>query len=90
MRVAGDIARPNGIQLSRDEETLHVNDTGGIHLFPFDIQADGRLSNRRVFATYLGRDASIAATAAPVSNADGLAIDADGRVYTLTEAGIES
>jgi sugar lactone lactonase YvrE len=89
IRVADDIARPNGVMLSRDEKTLYVNDTGGIHSYAFDILPDGRLSNKRVFATYVGRDRSIPATDPPVSNADGLAIDAEGRVYALTEAGIE-
>jgi len=89
IRVANDIARPNGVQLSRDETTLYVNDTGGIHAYAFDVLPDGRLANRRVFATYVGRDRSIPADADPVSSADGLAIDADGRVYALTEAGIE-
>ncbi|MSO84025.1 MAG: SMP-30/gluconolactonase/LRE family protein [Acidobacteria bacterium] len=89
MRVADDISRPNGVQLSRDEKTLYVNDTGGIQAFAFDVLPDGRLANRRVFVTYVGRDRSIAATEAPVSSADGLVIDDDGRVYALTEAGIE-
>ena len=89
IRVADDISRPNGVQLSRDEQTLYVNDTGGIQSYAFDVRPDGRLANRRVFATYVGRDRSIPATAPPVSNADGLAIDDDGRVYALTEAGIE-
>jgi gluconolactonase len=89
IRVADDIARPNGVQLSRDEKTLYVNDTGGIHAYAFDVLPDGRLANRRVFATYVGRDRSIPATEPPVSSADGLAIDDEGRVYALTEAGIE-
>ena len=89
IRVADDISRPNGVQLSRDEKTLYVNDTGGIHAFAFDVLPDGRLSNRRVFATYVGRDQSVARTEEPVSNADGLVIDEEGRLYALTEAGIE-
>src|SRR5258705_13808770 len=89
IRVANDTARPNGVQLSRDEKTLYVNDTGGIHAYAFDVLPDGRLSNRRVFVTYVGRDQSIAATEEPRSNADGLVIDAEGRLYALTEAGIE-
>jgi gluconolactonase len=89
IRVADDIARPNGVQLNRDETILYVNDTGGIHSYAFDILPDGRLTNRRVFATYVGRDKTIPADAAPVSNADGLAIDEEGRLYALTEAGIE-
>src|SRR6185503_7174274 len=84
-----DITRPNGVQLSRDDKTLYVNDTGGIHAYAFDVLPDGRLANRRVFATYVGRDRTIPADAAPISNADGLVIDEDGRVYALTEAGIE-
>ena len=38
-----------------DEKILYVNDTGGIHVYAFDVQADGRLANRRIFATYAGR-----------------------------------
>jgi sugar lactone lactonase YvrE len=89
IRVIDDIARPNGVQLSRDEKILYVNDTGGVQAFAFDVLPDGRLTNRRVFVTYVGRDRSIPATEPPVSNADGLVIDAAGRVYALTEAGIE-
>lgn len=89
IRVADDISRPNGVQLSRDEKTLYVNDTGGIHAYAFDVLPDGRLANRRVFATYVGRDRSIPAGDPPVSNADGLVVDDEGRVYGLTEAGIE-
>lgn len=89
MRVAEKLGRPNGLQLSRDEKTLYVNDTAGIDAYAFDVLADGRLANRRVFATYVGRDRSVAAGEPPRSNADGLVIDADGRLYALTEAGIE-
>jgi sugar lactone lactonase YvrE len=89
IRVINDIRRPNGVQLSRDEKTLYVNDTGGIHAYAFDVLADGRLANRREFVTYVGRDKSIPATEPPISNADGLVLDSDGRVYALTEAGIE-
>jgi len=89
VRVAENIGRPNGLQLSRDETIFYVNDTAGIHAYAFDIRPDGRLTNRRVFATYVGRDQTIAPTAPPRSNADGLTIDAEGRLYALTEAGIE-
>ena len=89
IRVDDNISRPNGVMLSRDEKTLYVNDTGGIHSYAFDVLPDGRLANRRVFATYVGRDRAIPATDPPVSSADGLAIDEEDRVYALTEAGIE-
>lgn len=89
MRVADDAGRPNGLQLSRDEKTFYVNDTGGIHAYAYDIQPDGRLTNRRIFTTYVGRIKPASPTAAPASAADGLAIDDEGRFYSLTEAGIE-
>jgi gluconolactonase len=89
IRVADGIRAPNGVQLSRDEKILYVNDTEGINVYAFDILDDGRLTNRRVFATYRGRDTTVAADAEPRSRADGLAIDNDGRVYALTVAGIE-
>ena len=89
IRVAENIGRPNGLQLSRDERTLYVNDTAGINIHAFDVLPDGRLANRRVFANYVGRDTSVAASDAPRSNADGLVVDEDGRLYGLTEAGIE-
>jgi gluconolactonase len=89
IRVAEGITTPNGLQLSHDEKTLYVNDTGGINIYAFDVQPDGRLSNRRVFATYTGRDMSQPPTAAPVSRADGLVTDDDGRLFALTDSGIE-
>ena len=89
IRVAEGITTPNGLQLSHDEKILYVNDTGGINMYAFDVQPDGRLANRRVFTTYVGRDQTLPATAAPMSRADGLVTDDDGRLYALTESGIE-
>lgn len=88
IRVAENIGRPNGLQLSRDEKTLYVDDTAGIHAYAFDVMPDGRLTNRRVFATFVGRDRSVGPNEQR-SNADGLVIDDAGRLYALTEAGIE-
>ena len=87
--VEEGIKSPNGLQLSHDEKTLYVNDTQGINIYAFDVQPDGRLTNRRVFATYTGRDVSLPPTAPPVSRADGLVTDDDGRLYALTDSGIE-
>ena len=89
IRVADGIARPNGVHLSRDEKTLYVNDTNGIQSFAFDVLPDGRLSNRRVFATYAGRTPPLGAADGIASGADDLVIDNDGRVYAITAAGIE-
>jgi gluconolactonase len=87
--VEEGIKSPNGLQLSHDEKMLYVNDTQGINIYAFDVQPDGRLANRRVFATYTGRDVSLPPTAPPVSRADGLTTDDDGRLYALTDSGIE-
>jgi gluconolactonase len=89
IQVADGIARPNGVHLSRDEKTLYVNDTNGIESFAFDVLPDGRLSKRRVFATYRGRTPPLGATGGIASGADDLVIDNDGRVYAITAAGIE-
>jgi gluconolactonase len=87
-KVAEGIARPNGITLSPNDRVLYVNDTLGLKLTAFDVQPDGTLRNARVFAEYKGR-AQRAGSAGPISNADGLVVDNSGRVYALTEAGVE-
>ncbi len=87
IRVADGIERPNGIMLSRDEKTLYVNNTNGEYLLAFDVQADGTLRNRRNFAQYQGTTKGTNGGA--TSGADGLAIDAQGRIYAATSAGVE-
>ncbi len=87
MRVVEGVERPNGIQLSRDERTLYLNNAGGEYLLAFDIQPDGRLTNRRNFAKYDGVTAN--AQGAINSQADGLAIDSEGRVYAALPNGVQ-
>jgi sugar lactone lactonase YvrE len=48
--VAGDLATPNGIALSADRSTLIVTETFGGKLYAYDIEADGTLTGKRVFA----------------------------------------
>jgi len=86
-RVAEGIERPNGVMLSADEKTLYVNNTAGDSLLAFDVKADGTLGPRRTFAKY-GKVTTTPAGAV-TSGADGLAIDAAGRVYAATAAGVE-
>jgi len=88
VKVADGITRPNGISLSADGKVLYVNDTLGLKLTAFDVQSDGSLRNARVFAEYKGR-AKRPGSSEPISNADGIVIDNNGRVYALTEAGVE-
>jgi gluconolactonase len=86
-RIAEGIERPNGVMLSPDEKTLYVNNTSGEYLLAFDVKADGTVGARRNFAKY-GK-VTTTPTGGFNSGADGLAIDAQGRVYAATAAGIE-
>ncbi|MBO9518134.1 MAG: SMP-30/gluconolactonase/LRE family protein [Porphyrobacter sp.] len=84
--IASDIPRPNGVALSPDEKTLYVANTWGEHLIAFNVQPDGNLAGRRDFAKLAGfRNAP----EGPTSGADGIAVDAAGRVYVATSAGVE-
>lgn len=87
LRIANDIERPNGIQLSPDERTLYVANTLGEYVFAYDVAADGSISGKRNFAKLEGfrkNDAGVWS-----SGADGLAIDAQGRLYVASTAGIQ-
>jgi gluconolactonase len=86
MRVVQGVENPNGIQLSRDERTLYLNNTRGEYLLAFDVQPDGTLTNRRNFGRYEGVTKTDTGVA---SGADGLAVDNDGRVYAATSAGVQ-
>lgn len=85
-KVVGDIENPNGIQLSRDENTLYINNTRGEYLIAYDILPDGKLANKRNFGKYEGVTKT---NTGVTSGADGLAIDNDGRVYAATAAGVQ-
>ena len=85
-RIAADITRPNGIQLSPDEKVLYVANTAGEHVLAFDIAADGKIGAKRNFAKLAGFRQT---DAGPTSGADGLAVDAVGRLYVASTAGIQ-
>jgi gluconolactonase len=70
----GTNLRTNGIMLSRNEKTLYV--TNGATVVAFDIAKDGSASSQRDFAKLQ-------------SPGDGMAIDASGRLYVTTPAGVE-
>lgn len=69
-RVAQDIEFPNGMVVTPDGATLVVAESFAGQLTAFDIADDGGLSNRRVWADGLGPD--------------GIAIDAEGGIWTQT------
>jgi gluconolactonase len=85
-RLANDIERPNGIQLSKDEKVLYVANTLGEHILAYDIAADGSISNRRNFAKLEGWKQGEDGWS---SGADGLALDDEGRLYVASNAGVE-
>lgn len=81
--VADDFDKPNGLAFSPDERILYVSDTGlshdpegPHHIRAFDVTADGRLENSRVFAEI---DAG-----AP----DGFRVDTEGNIWTSAADGV--
>jgi sugar lactone lactonase YvrE len=68
-QVAGELAFPNGMAITTDDRTLIVAESYGRRLTAFQIDDDGGLSNRRVWAD-LGDGVP-----------DGICIDADGAVW---------
>ena len=85
-RLATDIERPNGIQLSPDEKTLYVANTFSEYVLAYDVNKDGSVGKRRNFAKLAG----VTKTETGVtSGADGLAVDAKGRLYVASTAGVQ-
>src|SRR5262245_15300237 len=72
----GDDIRANGIMLNRDETIVYV--TNGADVLAFDIQPDGAATNRREFGRLQAGGAG-----------DGMAIDATGRLYVTSNAGVQ-
>ncbi len=75
-RVLGapDIERPNGLQISPDDKTLYIIESGAAPAGPrmiraFDLQPDGTARNGRVFFDFPGR------------SADGMSVDVQGNLY---------
>jgi sugar lactone lactonase YvrE len=68
-QVADGIAFPNGLAVTPDNRTLILAESYGHRLTAFDVEADGTLSNRRVWAE-LGDDYP-----------DGICLDAEGAVW---------
>ena len=67
-QVADDIQFPNGMVITPDNRTLIISESFAGRLTAFDIDPDGGLSGRRIFAEGLGPD--------------GITMDAEGAVWT--------
>jgi len=85
-QLATDIERPNGIQLSPNEKTLYVANTYGEHVLAYDVKSDGTVGERRNFAKLEGFAKNEQGW---TSGADGLAVDAKGRLYVASAAGVQ-
>lgn len=76
-RVADVANFTNGVALSPDGRTLYT--THGKDILAFDVDAGGKAAGQRTFATV--RDTA-------GFGADGLAVDADGRLYATGDMGV--
>src|SRR5207245_7810542 len=65
-QVADNIAFPNGMVIQPDNSTLVIAESWANKLSAFDIESDGTLSNRRVWAEVSG---------------DGICLDAEGAIW---------
>lgn len=77
--VADKLFFPNGMVITPDGRTLIVGETLGHRLTAFDIQGDGSLTNRRVWA-------QLPASVGP----DGICLDAEGAVWCANPEGKDS
>jgi len=72
VRVADDLAQPNGLIGTPDGKRLYVADIRGRKTYAYDVGRDGTLSNRKLFCKM---------------GSDGMTIDSEGNVY-LTGRGV--
>jgi len=75
VRAAEDLMFPNGAVITPDGRTLVVGETFAQRLTAFDIEADGSLSNRRIFAQVDGM------------SPDGICLDAQGAIWVADPFG---
>lgn len=52
--LVDDFGEPNGLCFSPDESLLYINDTPNANIRVFDVNADGTISNGRMFAEQIG------------------------------------
>lgn len=80
--LVDDFERPNGIVVSIDGSQLLIDDTDRAHVRIFDLGADGKLSNGRVFCEVKH--------GGTVGRPDGMKLDAQGNLYVTanTDEGV--
>lgn len=70
-RVVADFVRPNGLAGTPDGKTLYLADWGATNVFRYQINPDGTLTNKALFASV---------------RCDGMTLDAEGNVYLCGDA----
>ncbi len=75
-----EMVRPNGLAFSPDEKKLYVSDSENKHIFVFQVKADGKLSNGRVFAQLQKPEGK--------GVPDGMKVDVQGNVYCSGSEGL--
>jgi len=73
----------NGLTLSPDQTLLYVADYRSHWVYSYVVRPDGTLQSKQKFFWILVPDTG------DQSNADGLRVDADGRVYVATSMGVQ-
>lgn len=71
--------QPNGLCFSLDEKQLFVNDTARGEVHVFDVEANGELTNGRLFAKPSGDGDGVP---------DGMKIDSEGHLFTCGPGGV--
>jgi gluconolactonase len=75
-----DIILPNGIAFSPDEKKLYVNNSEAGYISVFNVNSDGTVSDRRVFAELKDPGKS--------GVPDGLKVDVEGNIYSTGPGGV--
>jgi len=73
-RVIDDMMQPNGIIGTPDGKTLYVADIRGRKTFAYEFNADGTLTNKRLFCEF---------------GSDGMTIDSEGNLYLTTGGAVQ-
>jgi sugar lactone lactonase YvrE/enterochelin esterase-like enzyme len=74
---------PNGLVLTPDQGQLVVADMKTRNLFAFRVEPDGSLTNKQPYFTLA------APAGATDASANGVAVDAEGRVYSTSSIGVQ-
>jgi gluconolactonase len=68
VRIVDDLVQPNGVIGTPDGKTLYITDMGGRKTFSYSINADGTLTDKKLFCEM---------------GSDGLTLDSEGNLYLV-------